>query len=157
MDTNVFVHMFNPAVNTNNHIDALLSQLVIDRIRLCVDDKKKIAGEYLKHVFPLLEKVDDTGLRLQILRYWMDTAHWNRDVEIDLDGPVIKALKNVLFGYRCDKDRVFVAVACAFSCCLVTNDKSDIVKHRVKIRRSIKRWRTSATDFLDTKTAHDRL
>ena len=157
IDTNVFVHMFNPAVNTKNHIDAILEKLRIDRIQLCVDDKKKIAGEYSTHVSPLFAKEDDTGLRLPILRYWMDIANWNRDVEIDLSGPVIKALEKVMPGNRCRKDRIFVAVACAYSCCLVTNDKSDIVKYRVKIRRAIRRWRTSETDFLDTKKAHDRL
>jgi hypothetical protein len=149
--------MFNPAVNTNDHIDAMLGQLWSDKIRLCVDDKMKIAREYLRHLSPWLEKEDDTGVRLPILRYWMDPANWNSDREIDLTGPLVKALEKVMLGYRCRTDRIFVAVACVYSCCLVTNDESDIIRDRAPIRRSIKRWRTAATDFLDTKKAHDRL
>lgn len=41
VDTNVFVQLFNPAVNSDSHIDRLLQHLVRARARLCIDDHSK--------------------------------------------------------------------------------------------------------------------
>ena len=42
IDTNIFVHLLNPAVNHGSHIDKLLGKLIQLRYQLLVDSMKKI-------------------------------------------------------------------------------------------------------------------
>ena len=147
IDTNVFVFLLNDQENTNQHIDDLLSRLMSDQVRLCVDDKNRIAKEYLKHVQPLFKKASETGIRLQILRYWMNQDAWHRNEVIEMQGPEMKALEGVLPGHGNRNDRIFIIVACKYKTKLITNDKSDIIVNRTALRRAISRWRTAATDF----------
>jgi hypothetical protein len=71
LDTNVFIHLFNPQNNTNNHIDSLLSSLAADELVLLVDDLGYIASEYLEKLTPKIMDASDTGPQASLLRYWM--------------------------------------------------------------------------------------
>src|SRR5207244_2524323 len=56
IDTNVFVHLFNPANNVDDHIDQLLQGLVGQQRMPCYDTTKtnRINSEYTHQLAPII-------------------------------------------------------------------------------------------------------
>lgn len=169
IDTNVFVHMFNDRENHEQHIDKLLRSLMSDSVDLCLDKSKFIATEYEEKLSRRIRESDDTGIRLQILRYWMDNDT-KREVAIERTGDLMRNIKGVIHENRESVDRMFVAVAFVADVVFVTNDDIHILigppgernknthPRRARLLKVAKRLRLGKnSDILASRTAAARL
>ena len=86
IDTNVFLHLLNPAENSNQHIDRLLHGLMMLRAKLLVDDGNRITGEYNHQIGQRIRNSDETGNAIYVLRYWLNSTQ-HLEVEINGGGP----------------------------------------------------------------------
>jgi len=151
IDTNVFVHLFNPLNNTDEHIDQLLGSLVEKQMALCVDDKGRIEGEYGVHVVPLFEAASDQSLKIFWLRYFMDDDH-KQVVPIKFGDALMVSIKGQI-RFAEPSDRVFVYVAISSNTILVSNNPRHITNHRAALRKSAKKHGSKATDFITSQQA----
>lgn len=126
IDTNVFMHLFNPSANTDDHITNLLFVLMNDGIKLAVDDGSVIENEYLEKLAPTIEANFDMDVTIVVLRHWMLYASRNA-VTIDPRGQLVKCIKKVIHEPKEKVDRTFVAVVCTIGRILVTNDAVQIL------------------------------
>jgi len=139
IDTNVFMHMFNPRHNEKSHIESLLISMQKKKYKLSIDNHAKITGEYAKHLLPLIKKSDDVDVGRFIIKYWMDSA--NHDpVEFNLNDPVFSPIDKIIPVTVNRKDRYFIATAILQPCNLVSNDDDHIISNRTKLRNKTKRW-----------------
>lgn len=126
LDSNVFIHLLNPKNNKDEHIDRLLGALAADQLSLLIDDQNYIASEYQRLVLPIVQNTSDTGIQVQLLRYWMVLA--NREtVNVVKTDPLWKAVLKVIHERPENADRCFVCVAFLKSKPLVTNDELHIL------------------------------
>src|SRR5690242_13335501 len=132
IDTNIFLYLFNDRHNEDEHIDALLTRLAGHGAKLCVDSTNKIAIEYHKHLDGILRN-DDDGLRIYILRRWMNEEFWDDPVATDPKDLLMTRIKGVVPGNNQRIDRIFVYVSCAGNCALVTNCKKHILSRRTPL------------------------
>src|SRR2546423_12672403 len=136
IDTNVFVHLFNPQNNTGNHIDRLLHSLVEKQARLCVDDKNRIFGEYKIHIGPLFKAKSDQDLRLFWLRYFLIDEPPN-ELPVNFGDALMVAIKGQMRGTE-PSDHVFVYVAISSNTVLVSNNQGHITDRRRELRKCAK-------------------
>lgn len=153
IDTNVFVHLFNPQNNRGNHIDKLLGSLVERRFGLCIDDQERILGEYRIHIIPLFKKADDEGLRVFWLRYFLLDAN-KKIVAVEHADQLMTSIRRAI--YRAERsDHVFVYVAITTDTILISNNPRHITDHRQVLRKSARRHGSKTTDFVDSEQAVD--
>ena len=151
IDTNIFIHLFNPQNNEDSHIDQLLSHLAKLEYSLCVDSTNKIANEYQEKLIPMIERQDDRGIQLYILRFWMALARVS--VEIDVTDLLMQRIRQVIQEHDEHVDRAFIYVSCKGNCCLVTNDNEHILSRRRVIKEKTRKLRGDASIILDSREA----
>ncbi len=146
IDTNVFQHLFNPAMNTNAHIDRLLSALILEASGLLVDSTSKIANEYQQLLVPIIKNNDETRPQLPLLRHWMspDIRHV---VKLDPRDNLMQQIKAVIREPAEHADRAFVYVACCGDTLLITNDDMHILRRRAALLKKTRRLRGPDTDI----------
>lgn len=152
IDTDVFVHLFNDAVNLENHIGTLLAHLRKRRFRLCVDDQGKIMQEYLARLLPVVRGASERGVERQMIQYWM-RQEVQDEVPVDLKGALLSCVTGILPPKPCGKDRFFVATAAGKPCNLVTNDRKHILANRATLRKRTRKWHGGKMDILSSKDA----
>jgi hypothetical protein len=146
IDTNIFIHLLNPAVNHNSHIDKLLVHLLQLECQLLVDSTKKIGNEYIKMIIPIIKNMDETKPQLPILRLWMD-INIRYQVMLDPLDNLMKHIKSVIDEKDEHADRAFVYVVCAADSLLVTNDRVHILDRREALLKSTAKSRGRNTDI----------
>jgi hypothetical protein len=151
VDTNVFVHLFNPRNNVDEHIDKLLGSLVDRRATLCVDDKGRMKGEYITHVVPLIRKAADQTLKVYWLRYLMEYNEWH-SIPVDFGDELMVSIRRLLVIAE-RSDHVFVYVAIGSNTVLVSNNPKHITNYRNELRRSARRYGSRNTDFVNSGQA----
>ncbi len=162
IDTNVFLHLLNSQENTGLHINGLLKHLKNLDIRLVVDDKDRIFGEYLAQVGPVIARVDDQRDEIHIMRYWVLYA--NRcTVIVNQQDRLMSAIKRVITERNESVDRSFVYVALRSGRILLTNDKLHILygpphskarPRRDRLLGTTRKIRPSGSDILSSVEAY---
>ena len=164
IDTNVFEHILNPNINTNNHINELLETLASDEISLIVDRDKRIQNQYKNRISPILRKVSEKGNELLILRLWfVERINARKIVDVDHNSTLMNTIDSIMT--NCETvDRIFVYVAFSDGRILITNDESDIVERRVplknktkQLRRTLRPRSNDKSDILTSTEAHQQL
>ncbi len=152
IDTNIFVHLLNPAVNYGSHIDKLLDQLIQLQYQLLVDSTRKIGNEYKQMIVPMFRNMDETSPQLPRLRFWMslDNRH---EVELVRTDNLMRQIKSIITEIDEHADRAFVYVACKKDSILVTNDDEHILSRYDQILQKTERNREENTDFIDSREA----
>jgi hypothetical protein len=146
IDTNVFVHLFNNQDNEDEHIDRLLGWLV-DRLSiLCVDDKKRMEGEYITHVIPLIKKASDQTLKVYWLRYFMEFGERHL-VPLAFGDDLLVSIRGQI-RFAEPSDHVFVYVAAKSNTLLVSNNPKHITNHSNGLRKCAKRYGSKMADFV---------
>jgi len=88
IDTNVFVHLFNPFQNRNGHIDDLLQGLVRQSRVTCYDvgegKPDRIESEYLHQLGPIIKSGKTERIRIELFRYFCHLEKVLRAVELRL-------------------------------------------------------------------------
>jgi hypothetical protein len=146
IDTNIFEHLLNPDVNSDLHIDKLLGYLSMERYKLLVDSTRKIGNEYQRMIIPIILNTDDTGQKLQLLRYWMIHAV-RYHVELIQSDTLMQHIRRIICEIAEHTDRAFVYVVCKMDSMLVTNDHTHIVGRRSELLKKTKRERGPNTDI----------
>jgi hypothetical protein len=151
VDTNVFVHLFNPQNNVDGHIDKLLGSLVDRRATLCVDATGRMKGEYITHVVPLIKKASEETLEVYWLRYFMEYNEWH-SIPVDFGDQLMVSIRRVLMIAE-RSDHVFVYVAIGSNTVLVSNNPKHITNYRNELRKSARRYGSKSTDFVSSLQA----
>jgi hypothetical protein len=140
IDTNIFVHLLNPAENSGSHIDKLLGYLIKLRYQLLVDSTRKIGNEYQQKIVPIIRNKDDTRPQLPLLRFWMslDIRH---QVELNPRDNLMQQIRGVIHERNEHADRAFVYVVCREDAILVTNDQTHILGRRNDLLRRTRKER----------------
>ena len=130
IDTNIFEHLLNPAVNTEDHIGCLLSALRDDDIGLIVDTGRRINAEYRRR-FSMHKNIRSQD-HLYTLKYWSNPARIKLEVDVNQQDSLMTAIKRIIPDrdrgkISCAIDRLFVYVAFDSNRALVTNDRRDIL------------------------------
>ena len=152
IDTNIFLHLFNPAENTDSHIDKLLGVLITSHYQLLVDSTRKIGNEYQQKIVPIIRNLDETKPQLPLLRFWMnmDIRH---EVELDGTDALMVKIKSVMHEPDEHADRAFVYVACKEGAVLVSNDFFHIRDRRDEILKKTRKERASDADIQSSREA----
>jgi len=85
LDSNVLVHLFNPQMNTDRHIERLLTFLRSQEYRVCVD-RKVIRKEYQSVVEKWMRNKNQEGNEVVLVRHWLDPDN-QEGVDVDKTGP----------------------------------------------------------------------
>lgn len=151
IDTNVFVHLFNPQNNADKHIDRLLASLVERQVMLCIDDNSRILGEYQIHIVPLFKAASDQDLRIFWLRYFLIDAG-KHVVAVNFGDALMVAIRRHI-RFAEPSDHVFVYVAVSSNTILVSNNPRHITDHRKNLRKCAKKHGSKTTDFVTSEQA----
>ena len=166
IDTNIFEHLLNPQNNTNDHVYKLLKQLlIIDKIKLLVDGKKKITDEYDKRLTPRVKQINDDSKKRRLLRYWIKSEN-RKYVKVSEDELMGKI--KIIIPPKKGKprtDRYFVYVAFKEDRVLITNDRKDMIDEGIKkgerrkklLKISKKIEGSKNANILTSQIAYDRL
>src|SRR2546423_13504212 len=95
IDTSVFKDYLNPEKNTNNHIDTLLAVLARKKYRLCVDEAKRIEGEYEAQLGPIIRNRDETDFARQMLQFWL-VVNPKTLFPLDMGDELMEHLKRII-------------------------------------------------------------
>jgi hypothetical protein len=154
IDTSIFVHLLNPAVNHGSHIDKLLGYLIGLRYQLLVDSTRKISNEYQQMIVPIIRNMDETRPQLPLLRFWMslDIRH---QVELNPRDNLMQQIRGVIHERNEHADRAFVYVVCREGAILVTNDQIHILRRRNDLLRKTRRERGQHTAIQSSNEAVD--
>ena len=166
IDTNVFHHLLNPENNCDLHIHRLLEHLQQLGIRLILDSKGRIFGEYSTQIAPIILGKDDTRNEIYMLRYWIHHAP-RYTVETNLQDTLMKLIGKVIIERQEVVDRIFVYVALRSGSILITNDSEHIlngprhvknpVPRRNALLRSTRKVRPSGAEILTSQEAHCKI
>jgi hypothetical protein len=164
IDSNVLIHLFNPSVNTDRHIEILLTFFRSHEFRACVD-KKVIPMEYHAVVQKWMRNKDQDGNEVILARHWLDPDNQER-IEVDRQGAVYSTVEKIIKRHVKRKrlkdadwrrDCMFVSVSCMALCKLVTNDMGHILASRSELRDEVPNVHVSwndEIDFLSSREAH---
>ena len=158
IDANVFEHLLNPQQNHGNHITILLGQLRSDRIRLLVDDKRKIPNEYENRLGRYIQNERNDDPNRILLYYWLLPD--NQEVVcVDKNDQLMIAIKGIIFvaSGKPVTDWSYVYVAFKQGKILVTNDYEDILKNGKELKRKTKKLCPRGGDVMGSQQAHDKL
>src|SRR6266446_5471146 len=156
IDTSVFKDYLNPEKNTNNHIDTLLAVLARKKYRLCVDEAKRIEGEYEAQLNPIIRNRDETDFARQMLQFWL-VVNPKTPLPLDMDDDLMTQIKRVILERKDSLERIFVYVAIRGNTRLVTNDATHILDRRRDLRKAAKKVSADQVDFLHSVDAADTL
>jgi hypothetical protein len=164
IDSNVLVHVFNPMVNTDRHIQGLLTFLRTKDYLACVD-KKVIPKEYQAVVQKWMRNKDQDGNEVILVRHWLDPDN-QHPVDVERTGRLYRLVERIikrrvhpkhLADADWRRDCMFVSVTCMAPCKLVTNDDGhilascdDLLSEVPKIHND---W-SDVIDFLSSVEAH---
>ena len=161
IDTNVFEHILNPQENGGYHINGLLSHLQEHKARLIVDAGNRIFGEYRHRIAPIIQRSDDTGNEIYLLRYWLLDAP-RLTIAVVGNDELMTAIRKVIIEVQEAVDRIFVYVAFKQGRVLVSNDRMNIVlgpnsestQRRDRLLGDTKRFRPRDAAILTSQEAH---
>lgn len=156
IDTNVFLQLLNDRNNPDSHIDQLLSHLARKKFSLLLDSTQKIQNEYEEKIVPIIRKVDETGIQLLLLKYWMELRPFTM-IDLDPTDRLMTSIKKVIHEKDEHADRAFVYVVCIGNCCLVSNDDQHIISRRSELRSETRKLRGNDTVFKNTREAIQHL
>ena len=133
IDTNIFEHLLNPAINKEDHIGRLLSALRDDDIGLIIDAGRRISAEYQRR-FSRHKGVRNQD-HLYTLKYWSSPDRIRLEVDVGLQDSLMTAIRRIIPDrdrgkISCAIDRLFVYVAFDSDRVLITNDRRDILGER---------------------------
>ena len=162
IDTNVFIHLFDPDWNVKSHINRLLADLQGQGVDLIVDNGGRILGEYEHGLGPWIRSSDDTRNEVYLLRYWMRLAR-RRIVELDSRDSLMTAIRRVVIERSEQVDRIFVYVAFKVGKTLITNDLMHIVNgpmgegtsRRHRLLQVTRRFRPRDVDIVTSREASE--
>ena len=165
IDTNVFEHLLNPQENCGDHIDILLKALAERKFNLIVDEKGRIEGEYKNRISPIIKESMDTNLqKRRLLELWfLKLVNCKKRIKVKRD-KLEGEIKKIITEQPEKVDRIFVYVACASDCTLITNDIKHIIKgqagekteRRKRLLRKTRKHRPgNKTKILTSKEAYD--
>lgn len=130
IDVNVFMHLMDARVK-DEHVRVLLRWLFNDKIMLLIDNKRKIFGEYKRHILPLFKQMDEGHPDSRLLTYWFLPDN-RKTVPINMTGELMTAITKVI-PLEKGQDRFYAYVALHEGRVLVTNDKKDILSKRAEL------------------------
>lgn len=135
IDTNVFAHLTNENMNTDNHIHKLLRmpKKEDNKINLLVDADRSIFSEYNRHLKVEYLDAQQRKNEAQIIRYWIRLAP-KKKVVIDKKGQLWGAIHAIIPEKDEEIDRIFVYVAFKMGRILVSNDYRHIVNRRKQLK-----------------------
>ncbi len=158
IDTNIFIDLFNPQENTNNHIEVLLHTLIEDCICLIVDEGGKIWGEYTTSIINQTDNKKTSSEYNELIKAWLHPDRCKKIVPINTN--VINGIKSII-GRNKTKDATFVCVAMVSDKTLITNDRADMIDRgkRGKLLKLAKKrpHRYVSFEIWDSKEAHGKL
>ncbi len=158
VDTNVFGHIHNKNMNTENHIYKLLKSLVDLKVLLLIDDEGVIRHEYKHHIERKIERLTiDNRI---ILRLWMDPQN-HECVTVDESSLLWNGICAIVPEEQ-DKnkeevDRIFVYVAFVKDRILISNDEKHIINNRDKLKSKAEGMDLLQADVMTSKEAHKKL
>ena len=158
VDTNVLEHVFEPTINANRHIDRLLEKFVAQKRILCIDSppektKSRIIAEYNNRLKERLKTMDEQDQRVIWLRYLLLYAD-RRTIAVDLSDQLGYQIVPHMDKVGAERsDQVFVYVACALDCVMISNNKNHITNLRAKLRKAARKHGSDNTDFLSSTDA----
>ena len=167
IDTNIFEHLLNPAINADDHIGRLLSALRDDDIGLIIDAGRRISAEY-RHRFSMHKNVPNQD-HLYTLKYWSNPARIKLEVSVSPQDSLMTTIKRIIPDrdrgkISCAIDRLFVYVTIQSDRVLVTNDRRDIHGEktargdkRTQLLKKAKQMRKRNTAIYDSREACNRL
>jgi len=168
IDCNVFKHHWDkdPVFNGDGHVALLLASLVLKKTRLRIDNEQVIRHEYHKFIIPLFKAGNQTGIEVELLRYWMEPQ--NQDViDISAQKPLKQIILKIIHEPRERADRTYVCVSFCCGSPLITNDLIHIVvgppgekkqgERRTRLINAAKQHRHPSSEILRSSEAHARI
>ena len=167
IDTNIFEHLLNPAVNVEDHIGRLLAALREDDIGLIIDAGRRISAEYQRR-FSMHKSVRNQDY-LYTLKYWSNPDRIKLEVGVSQQDSLMAAIKRIIPDrdrgkISCTIDRLFVYVAIDSDRVLVTNDRRDIHgektargDRRAQLLKKAKQMHKRNAAIYDSREACDKL
>ena len=167
IDTNIFEHLLNPAVNEEDHIGRLLAALRDDDIGLIIDAGRRINAEYQRR-FSMHKSIRNQD-HLYTLKYWSNPDRIKLEVGVNQQDKLMTTIKRIIPDrdrgkISCAVDRLFVYVAIDSDRVLVTNDRRDIHgektargDRRVQLLKKAKQMRKRNAAIYDSREACDKL
>ena len=140
IDTNIFVHLTNPADNPDSHIDQLLNHLAKSDPILCVDSTNKISAEYDEKLGPRIQTQNERNLAIYIIRFWILFAR-RESIPLNATSQLMNRIRQVIPEPAEHVDRALVYVSCEGNCPLITNDKLHIVDRRSELKKRTRKLR----------------
>jgi len=127
IDSNVFVHLWSrdEHFNHDGHISIVLGTFVLRQARLCVDGEGVIRNEYERIIEPMIRNESQTGIELDLLRYWMSPDN-QEPVDVADQRELMRLIRAVIIENE-RVDRLLVCVAFSRGITLLTNDVLHIV------------------------------
>ena len=164
IDTNIFEHILNRQENLENHINALLTHLQEKKVRLIVDDRNRIFGEYYHRIGPIIQKSDDTRNEIYLLRYWILNSPRLPTSVVGNDDLMTK-IRQVIIERKEAVDRIFCYVALRNGRALISNDRMNIVfgpqkessARRDRMLNETKNQRLPGADILTSQEAYGKM
>ncbi len=160
IDTNVFEHLLYSEMNVDGHITKLLSQLIESNIRLLVDDKGRIRGEYYERFCSRSQKksLGEGKAERILLKHWFSIEN-QKVVDIKPQDALMRAIRSIIRpeAQKRVTDGFFVYVAFKIGKVLVTNDHNDIVNRKAALKRKTKRFCQEGADIMSSQEAYNNL
>ena len=158
IDTNVLEHVFDPANNTNGHIERFLEKFTRQRKKLCIDGvdgsgKSRILDEYKHRLGARLSKMDEQDRLLHCLRYFLlqaDRVAAQVNLADGLGSCLVPKMNRVMAERS---DQVFVYVACALDSVMVSNNRRHVTDLRQGLRQCARKARSNNSDFVSSVDA----
>ena len=163
IDTNIFIGLFNPQENKDDHIEILLNTLQEDCICLIVDEGGKIWGEYTTSIVNQMANGQKNSGYNELIRAWINPDRCKKIVPVDANA--MNSIKEII-GINKTKDATFVCVTMVSDKTLITNDRADIIDRgtrschtRNELLKLAKRkpYRRRSFRIWDSKEAHGKL
>ena len=167
IDTNIFEHLLNPAVNVEDHIGRLLTALRDDDIGLIIDAERRISAEYQRR-FSTHKNVRNQD-HLYTLKYWSNPDRIRLEVGVSQQDSLMTVIRRIIPDrdrgkISCAIDRLFVYVAIDSNRVLVTNDRRDIHgekaargDRRTQLLKKAKQMHKRNAAIYDSREACDKL
>jgi hypothetical protein len=155
IDTNVFVHLFNPFQNRNGHIDDLLQGLVRQSRVTCYDvgegKPDRIESEYLHQLGPIIKSGKTERIRIELFRYFFVISK-KCYVQLNFASMLGVAIRRAMTPVGAEpSDHAFAYVACWADSPLITNNTVHFPRNT--LCACARRHGSHTTDFYTTQNA----
>ena len=161
IDTNIFVHLMESSKASN--IEKLLLMLQKKKIRLILDSKNRIKGEYAHKIHDHFQMAVHRDYQ-DIIDYWLDQGTDDLVITVNQNDSLFKKIKEILKLEKKTIDRIFVYVALRTNRTLITNDRSGIIdentkakdgSRRSKLLRVAHKEKAKSTNIYDSDEAYE--